>query len=255
MIDIKMFGKNFGIYNDGERILLRSKKAEYILYYLILNFKRKIFVSEILREFFDGYDESYSRKNLNTLLYMIRRGLNITKNDLRIEKNLVFLELSKLNCDYVQFQRLLEKKNSSKNKEQLLKLYTGELLEGLNEEWVLPFRELCEMQVLVLTQELNKENLETAESFIELPSKNEISMDLAMKMIVINKKRRNPMFYPFVIRTSIDIKNNIRKSDFYVKLSKNTYLVLFEVGSLTQEDLEKILKDRFNNNVEIIDKL
>ncbi|ABR31647.1 histidine kinase [Thermosipho melanesiensis] len=250
---IKMFGE-YGIYLKNEKILLNSKKAEYILYYLILNNKRKVFVNEILDIFFEGYEESYSRKNLNTLLYMIRKGLNITKEELKIEKNQIFLDTKKLKCDYLQFQKLAEKKPSEKVLNEITKIYTGELLRDLDFDWIIPFRELCEMQVLLITQQLNIKD-ENIFEIQNLPTKNEIQMELAIKLIAMDKKRRNPMFYPLIIKTTENIKDKIRKSDFYVKLSQNTYLVLFETGDSNIETLKHILKLRFKNNLKILEEL
>ncbi|ANQ53027.1 histidine kinase [Thermosipho affectus] len=247
---IKMFGK-YGIYLKDEKILLNSKKAEYILYYLILNVKRKIFVNEILDLFFEGYDKIYSRKNLNTLLYMIRKGLNITKDDLKIEKNMIFLNPRKLKCDYLEFQKLMEKKPSNDVLQKITQLYSGELLSGLDFDWIMPFRKLCEMQILLMTQQLKLPN---NFEITNLPTRNEISMELAIKLIALDKKRRNPMFYPILLKTKEDINEKIRKSDFYVRLSQNSYLVLFETGDSNIEALKNILKFRFNN-IEIVKEI
>lgn len=254
-MEIRLFGKEYGVYFQSEKIVLKSKKAEHILYYLILNYKRKVFVSEILNVFFEGYDESYSRKNLNTLLYMIRKGLNLTKDSLKIDRNVVYLDVSKLKIDYILFQKLMDKSPSKKTRDEIAKIYKGELLEGLDEEWVVPYRELCEMQILMITQQLKKNDLNLFEKLAELPTKNEIPMELALKLIVLDRKRRNPMFIPLLIKSQSDISSKIRKSDFYVKVSKNTYLILFESEKSDSETLENILKFRFNNDIKIIEKL
>lgn len=250
---IKMFGE-YGIYEKKKKINLKSKKAEKILYYLILNNKRAVSFREIAKIFFDGYEENYVRKNLNTLLYMIRKGLKIDKNDLKFENNLIFLSMDKISCDFLKFQKYFENELNNKNFNKILEIYTGELLEGLKDEWVVPYRKLCEMQVLFLLKGF-KNSLGGIKEFYsddQMNGLNEIDIKFALKLISLNNSRRIKMYFPIIIKTTQRINDKIRKSDLFVRLSLDTYLILFEVGNTVIKVLKESLLKRFENEISFI---
>jgi len=252
-MNIKMFGE-YGIYEKKKKINLKSKKAEKILYYLILNNKRAVSFREIARVFFDGYEEIYVKKNLNTLLYMIRKGLKTDKSDLKLENNLIFLSTDKISCDFLKFQKYFENVLNNKDFNKILELYSGELLEGLKDEWVEPYRKLCEMQVLFLLKGFNH-SLESIEGFYsdeQMHGLNEIDIKFALKLISLNNSRRVMMYFPIIIKTSQKINDKIRKSDLFVRLSLDTYLILFEVGKTIKKVLKESLLKRFENDISFI---
>lgn len=250
---VKMFGE-YGIYEKYKKVNLKSRKAEKILYYLILNNKRSVSFKEIARVFFDGYEESYVKKNLNTLLYMIRKGLKISKEDLKLENNLILFSTAKITCDFLKFQRYFEEGVNNKTLDKVLALYNGELLEGLKDEWIEPYRKLCEMQVLFLMKGYNKtlESFEDIYSNKNLENSNEIDLKLALKLISLNSSRRTPIYFPIIIKTEKRLKDKIRKSDLFVRLSSDTYLILFEMEKKVRRFLKESLLERFENDISFI---
>ncbi|MBO8160447.1 MAG: hypothetical protein H0Z24_02325 [Thermosipho sp. (in: Bacteria)] len=247
---VKMFGE-YGIFKRRNKVNLNSRKAQKILFYLILNSKRNVSFDEVMKIFFEGYDEKYAKKNLNTLLYMIRKELGLKKEDLSIKNDLIYINIKKFKSDFLEFQKFFDDIGYKRAPEKVLSLYEGELLRGLDDEWVIPYRKLCEMQLLLLVEGFpqllsNSRNLYKNNN---TSISGEINIELALKLISLNVSRRNNMFFPMIIRTKENILPKIRKSDFYVRISSDTFLVLFESGKAKKEILQESLKSRFDGNI------
>jgi hypothetical protein len=110
------------------------------------------------------------------------------------------------------------------------------------------------MQVLFLMKGYNKtlESFEDIYSNKNLENSNEIDLKLALKLISLNSSRRTPIYFPIIIKTEKRLKDKIRKSDLFVRLSSDTYLILFEMEKKVRRFLKESLLERFENDISFI---
>ncbi len=152
VLSVSMFGTP-SIQVDGVPVILPYRKAEALLYYLIL--KQKVSRSELIGLLWADSDTTTALKNLRHAIYTIRKALGI---DIFMAGPRTLLELRtdlSLQCDACAFWESGD-----------LNVYQGEFLKGftlhqpgLFEDWVLEQRNLFQVQYLKKLLSAQKEAL------------------------------------------------------------------------------------------------
>lgn len=192
VLSIKMFG-NPTVSIDGRTVLLPYRKADALLYYLVL--KRKVPRSELVGMLWADTDAAAALKNLRHAIYTIRKNLEC---DFFIPGQRTVLEINpdiQLQCDVLDF---LEN--------GMLQAYQGEFLANfsipsanLYEDWLTEQRNL--LQSLYLKRLLEAEqtafaagDLATAEQYglkyIEVDPLEENAAVMLMEVYSAQKKYR-----------------------------------------------------------------
>ena len=150
VLSVKLFG-NPVVRMDGREVTLPYRKADALLYYLVL--KRKASRSELVGLLWADTDAATALKNLRHAVYTVRKGL---ENDFFAAGQRTMLEVNpelSIQCDVLDF---LERGD--------LESYHGEFLEGFSiqraeqyEEWIVEQRNLLQTQYLTRLLEAERE--------------------------------------------------------------------------------------------------
>ncbi|WP_448376163.1 hypothetical protein [Fervidobacterium sp.] len=242
MIYVKLFG-DWKVYKDGVEILeFKSKKALKILFYAILTERSRISVEEIVKIFWPRYELDYARKNLNAQLYYIRKDLDIPDYYLKNEREYLYIEQNFFKSDYKEFMEATKLGDVRK----LELLYTGILLDGLTDEWIIKYRFKCQKIYEEATKsigisEKTKELYETV---------NKLGIIFQHQMLT-----REKYFIPVLIRKKhVCQEIKLRRGDFLLD-SETECLVVLERGEKSYYDVVKGFLDRIKVNFEDIQLL
>lgn len=138
---IKCFGK-FTAFADETKINFRTEKTKELLAFLIA--QNGTFVSRdlILDSIWESFEGDRALVNFNTTLYNLRKALLPFGKTARIifESGCYCLPAENIDCDYFDFCKLAEKKETVTagtitEFEKALSLYTGEYLAGFGSLW------------------------------------------------------------------------------------------------------------------------
>lgn len=143
-----------------------SQKAFSLFRYLVCKRNRRIPLEEIYELFWKDMDEEYARSNLNTTLYLIRKTVGLTPEELHLKGDTCGFFPSKrveIDADALEtlHSRLKHANLSREDKEKILadlrEMYRGPfMVEDPYEEWVEEERERYEsMYTGVLRESLN----------------------------------------------------------------------------------------------------
>jgi len=222
---IKFFG-DWKVYKDGNEFDdFTSKKALKILFYILLSNRSKVSVEELSRTFWPGYGPDYFRKNLNAQLYYIRKDLEIPYDYLRNERDYVFIDLSYFPSDYSEFMKAIDNADAKRASE----LYTGLLLDGLEDDWVRKHRVRC--------QRLYEELLKVSSKTETENSKVTVSSVLKAKILLEHQKAtREKYFIPIELKKDYVKEIRVRKGDIVLDLGDKLFLIL-ERGKKSSEEV------------------
>ena len=189
---LKLFG-NPSVWADGKKITFSYRKADALLYYMIL--EKRASRSKLAGILWEDSDASAAMKNLRHAIYTIRKGLGM---DIFLTGHLTVLELDPeldVDCDVYRF---LESGD--------LEAYGGELLEGFSlqhsglfEEWLGERRNLLHTrylkQLLEAAKEAERQNeLERAErlalKYVQIDPLEESAAVILMELYSRQKKFR-----------------------------------------------------------------
>ncbi|AFG35676.1 LOW QUALITY PROTEIN: hypothetical protein Ferpe_1617 [Fervidobacterium pennivorans DSM 9078] len=225
MLYIKFFGA-WKVYKNGSEFNdFTSRKALKILFYILLSDRSKVSVEELLRTFWPGYTYEYSRKNLNAHLYYIRRDLEIPYDYLKNERDYVSINLSYFPSDYSEFMKAIDNADEKKASE----LYTGFLLDGLEDDWIRKHRAKCQR----LYEELLKISSKTQEKNTKVYS----STLLKVKILLEHQKTtREKYFIPLALKKDYVKEIKVRKGDIVLDLGDKLFLIL-ERGTKRPEEV------------------
>ncbi|AMW33183.1 hypothetical protein NA23_07995 [Fervidobacterium islandicum] len=225
MIYIKFFG-DWKVYKDGNEFnSFKSKKALKLLFYLLLSSRSKVSIEELIRTFWSGYSSEYARKNLNTQLYYIRRDLGIPYKYLRNERDFVFIDHSYFQSDYNDFIKAIENADTRKVSE----VYSGILLDGLEDDWIRKHRIKCQKLYEELLKMSSESRTEGYKGVSELIAK-------AKVLIEHQKITREKYFIPVELPKMECCKEiRVRKGDIIFDLS-DKLLIILERGVKSFDD-------------------
>jgi len=190
MLQVRLLGQ-FDVRAEGQRVLLPSRFGQSLFAFLILNAGTPYRREKLAGLLWPESPEDTARKSLRTELWRIRKALNAHPN---LSSNLIAAEELKVwfdpKGDYWLDVRALEQDNGDNSTHELaesgmfssrlmtaLKLYTGELLPGFYDDWVLLERErvqaVFERKMALLLDQLVREQqwnavLEWGERWIAL---------------------------------------------------------------------------------------
>lgn len=166
MLKIYTLGKSVAYFEDEQPLTFRTRKAEAILYYLIVTAKA-VDRTELAELFWSDMTTSNAQKNLRTVLPDLRSLLGdlitITNQDVAFNKK---------SAHWVDLYQLYELLNNAWVSEeekltQFLELYQGELLNELNvpnvpgyEIWLQQQRESLKSLIVETMQQLSESFLE-----------------------------------------------------------------------------------------------
>ncbi|MBB6063355.1 two-component SAPR family response regulator [Thermosipho japonicus] len=206
MIFFKLFG-DFKIFVDGKQIIIKNNKNLKLLFYIISSRKTYISKEEIYEIFWKNMTRSYARKNLNVQMYNLKKTYEFLKDVIKNYRENIHIDRDKISSDYEFFMDNIEK-----NSLKALKVYSGDFLEGYEDDWIIEKRKQCR-KLANLALYFHTEETKKIEALLE------IQKDMREK--------------PYVILFLNEIKKfRMRKGDFLLNL-ENGALVLLEKGNKT----------------------
>jgi DNA-binding SARP family transcriptional activator len=156
MLAVKLFGSGTACYYDRPMDGFPNHQSYLVLCYLLLNRQHKQNRERLASVFWGNYSTNVSRKYLRNALWKLRSVFQSVGAELEDylqvnDDSVAFQFSSPYHLDVESFETLLANSRNVQGREinndqaQLLKqavdLYDGDLLEGVDEEWVLYERE------------------------------------------------------------------------------------------------------------------
>ena len=130
----------FGLVIGQSQRRLATRKSESLLAYLVLAHPKEVSRDKVLAAIWPDVEETRARNNLRMTLWRTQRALS--GSDVRVvsRPGWLSLDVKSLEVDAVQFRKLVESPTADPNArveeiERAISLYTGDLLEGVDEEW------------------------------------------------------------------------------------------------------------------------
>ncbi len=131
---------------DGEEVVLRSRKALYLLVYLALSPDNSASRERLLDLFWPELDEAAGRDNLSTTLSLIRRALvpferegvsplQADRQSLSLRRDALTTDVEEFEATLQQVERTAETPERRALLEKALALYKGAPLPGLYADW------------------------------------------------------------------------------------------------------------------------
>lgn len=155
-LKIQLFGEFCLTYDDAPLAALNTPKLQLLLAYLVLHRDAPQSRQALAYRFWPDSNDSQARTNLRNALHLLRHALPDAEQFLRIDnQTLQWRADSPFVLDVAVFeqglQRVIALKEPAAAQELLkntLRLYRGELLAGVYEDWVLAARETWQERYL-----------------------------------------------------------------------------------------------------------
>ncbi|MCB0082751.1 MAG: hypothetical protein KDE47_17550, partial [Caldilineaceae bacterium] len=146
MIEVRLLGQ-FEVLLDGEPVELTARPAQSLFAYLVLNpvAHRRERLAGLL---WPDSSEANARRNLRQALWQIRRALGEPADTVLVVDEIT-LAFNSHHEHAVDTERIAAPVTEEPNADELMAtvaLYTGELLPGFYDEWVLLERERLQAQ-------------------------------------------------------------------------------------------------------------
>jgi DNA-binding SARP family transcriptional activator/pimeloyl-ACP methyl ester carboxylesterase len=129
-VHLRLFGGFQARLEPGPALTVRTRKAEALLAYLVLNPGRTHRRENLAAMFWGGMPDEQARGSLRHALYELRRTLAAAPAALRVEGDTVAVDVDHVELDVATFTRLLHD-GRPRALEQAIALYRGDLLAGL----------------------------------------------------------------------------------------------------------------------------
>jgi DNA-binding SARP family transcriptional activator len=176
MFELKLFGTGQARYGDEPLAGFPSQQGGLVLCYLLLNRHRPIIRERLAAVFWGELSGDLSRKHLSQALWRLRQALqsiNVSADDyLLISRDSIsfrnedayWLDIEEFETTITRYRDLAGQQlilAQAAHLEEAVDLYTGDLLEGVYEDWCLSERErlgllhLSALSKLVLFHERN----------------------------------------------------------------------------------------------------
>jgi DNA-binding SARP family transcriptional activator len=138
---------------------LATRKAELLLAYLVLAHPKEVSRERATVAIWPDVDGARARNNLSTTLWRIQKVLSGTDVRIVTRPGWLSIDLGSLEVDALQFKRLVESPAVDLDArvqefEKATALYTGDLLEGVDEEWCEAERHHLRMMFVSCLKEL-----------------------------------------------------------------------------------------------------
>lgn len=206
MIYFKMFG-DFKVFVDGKEVETKNNKNLKLLFYIISSRKSYIPKEEIYDVFWNNFTRDYARKNLNVQMYNLKKTYLFLEDVIKNYRENIYIDRDKISSDYEFFMD-----NIGSNSLKALKVYSGDFLEGYDDDWIVEKRKQCRKLANLALYFYNEE---------------------AKKVEILLEIQKDMREKPYVILFLNEIKNlRMRKGDFLLNL-ENGSLVLLEKGNKT----------------------
>ncbi len=237
----RLFMKCFGdFYASAEKLLVwRTKKCAELLAYLFSRQGEGVSSVKITDILWENKNAGSAKSLFYTTLSYLRRELAQAGFPDLIKKsgNLYYLDIEKVDSDYKRVSQIIEKgddtKIGQKEIEELVTLYTGRYMEGMDGSWLIEYREEMECRYLKKVREFSKRLIERQQyEEAELLLKKGISIDnysealsewLIICYIKMGEGKKAVKEYERI--------KELLDTEFGVKINKNlnkVYLSLFE---------------------------
>jgi DNA-binding SARP family transcriptional activator len=156
MLAVKLFGSGTACYYDRPMEGFPNHQSYLVLCYLLLNRQHKQNRERLASVFWGNYSTNISRKYLRNALWKLRSVFQTVGAELEDylqvnDDSVTFQDSSPYCLDIETFEKLLAGSRNNQGKDinheqalllkQAVDLYDGDLLEGIDEEWVLYERE------------------------------------------------------------------------------------------------------------------
>ena len=178
---------------------VNTPRLQALLAYLVLHRQSPQSRQQLAYLFWADSGDSQARTNLRNALFQLRNHLPDADSFLQIEAQTIqWRSDTPLHCDVVAFEQALLAANSAGDPalaqaalEQAIQLYTGDLLPGLYDDWILPLRERLQQAFVTaleqLTTSLERQQnypraIETAQRLIQLDPLREVSYTQLMRL-------------------------------------------------------------------------
>src|SRR5215211_3654395 len=142
MLEVRLLGK-FEVSRDGKTIAITSRPAQSLFAYLILNAGSSHRREKLAGMLWPDSLEEPARDNLRHALWRVRKALETASATRFLHADDLSLQFE-TSSDYWLDAAELEKLGERANADELidgLSQYTGELLPGFYDEWILLERE------------------------------------------------------------------------------------------------------------------
>ncbi|BBE30788.1 SARP family transcriptional regulator [Tepiditoga spiralis] len=260
-----IYANLFGVFTikKNEKLIKNfgSRKAQELLKYLILNKNKKISTFDIYNIFWENFDEDSAKANLNSTLYLIRKKLGITKEELYTHYNYCTFSPKSFNTDMNDMLMFYEKAQGEEDVEmkiELLKkavnLYKDELLsENIYDMWVEYKRQYIKKIYVDILSELadlfeEKNDLTRALKYLQKGFEYDKNRDdIWLKQIALNIKAENYIASQKLYNDYKELFGNSELSfignikDMYTNKKENNVQVLQGATILCEEDFELLI--------------
>jgi DNA-binding SARP family transcriptional activator len=171
-IRISLFGP-FSFTVDGRQVRFPTRGAERLLAYLLLKRGRPVPRRTLAGTLWPDSDDVRAARNLNTTLWRVRRTLaDQMIQNVRFQSDQVQIAtmIDTTEIDVIKFHALaadVSRLSGEKRMSAMLQaegLYTGDLLEGFDDEWVVPERAATRTQYISILSQLVAASL-TSENY------------------------------------------------------------------------------------------
>ena len=138
-MSLRLFG-DFCLMADGIPRRFATRKAKYLIAYLVLAGTDGIRREKALGALWPDVEEGKARGQLSTTLWRVQKSLSGLDVAIHCRGSWLYLDAPSLYVDVREFRQLVESSLANRearlaNVERAVSLYTGELLEGVDEEW------------------------------------------------------------------------------------------------------------------------
>jgi two-component SAPR family response regulator len=244
MLQLQCFGNYHLTKNEinTESIKWRTNKVKELFAYLILKNGKEVHKSELIEVLFEGVDQKKAQNSLYVTMSYLRKQLEefgIDRNSILVKGNYT-LHIGKGVCDFVDFDRFLNKYSNEKidaeniiEYEKIINLYKGAYLQKEDYLWAYDVREYIynkyeEILLSMVEYYKNNRNLRKAEKILlNIISNNSLSeegnkglLELYMKLKKTKLYLKQYERYTTLLREELNIIPEKKYSDYCDKIYK-----------------------------------
>jgi DNA-binding SARP family transcriptional activator len=221
---------DFSCVIGGREVSFPTHSVERLLAYLILKRGKPVSRSTLAGSLWPDSSDLRAARSLNTTLWRAKRALsngNISSIDFRSEQGRLLLELKEVSIDVREFQDLagtaplLPLSARASQLRRAIGLYQGDLLEGIDDEWLLPERSALRNRYFLLLRDLvdtciatddYREGLLLARRLLELDSLDESSHRRLMLLRFLSGDRAGALMQYRQLAVSLNAELGVEPS-------------------------------------------
>jgi len=216
---VNSFGRGRILDNEGNRILLRTKKSYELFFYLFQERNEYIAKEDLLDNIFSDMDEEKAGNNLHTTIYQIRKSFaNYGYEEvIQYKSGTYFLNVDIIS-DYDEINDLLLSDIKDDSLVRLLELYKGKYFEKDKYQWAENVSEDFHSQILLKVKKLILSGTISNAVLVRFISvfKEDSFSDVEMLNLILNKFKQKNDYVK--IKTIVNEANDYWLTHFSRKL-------------------------------------